>query len=426
MQLDSQQIEAVRTIKGPVCITAGPGSGKTRVLTERVFYLINDIGIDPRSILAITFTNKAAEEMRTRINKEVIRLPEIRTFHAFAYNALQNHGNLVGLSNNFAVIEDEKKKKENEVTFDELLELALELFVKHPDVLKKYQDKFEYVLIDEYQDTNKIQAEIIDLIVAKHKNICIVGDPNQAIYGFRGAAPEYFHTFKDRYPNAKLIELRTNYRSTRNIISASDALMNVLSNAHRDFHGLKINITQAETSKQEMINIARKVNELIGGTDMIDSTDRNYSPGDIGVIYRLNAIGQDLEKVFAQANIPYIRSGEEFDDVRIERHAVSLLTAHAAKGLEFPVVFVIGVEEGIFPYTQGKHTDLNEEQRILYVALTRAKEELNISHANKRTLFGKTTDQKQSRFLNTLPNNLTTTKQLITKLNKKRAQRTLF
>ena len=257
MQLDNQQKKATETTEGAVCIVAGPGSGKTHTIVERIARMVEKKGIAPENILAITFTNKAADEMRSRVGKRLAgnELPTIGTFHSFAFDVLKEHGKRVGLHSDFKILSESEQKKiikellkkhedldlkvkdtllllskaksggdknlENSDTddsvfaafaddhkkelaarhrldFDDLLLLTLKLFLEHPDVLEQYQKRFQYICVDEYQDTIPVQSDILHALGAANKNICIIGDPNQAIYGFRGATRENFLSFKDQ------------------------------------------------------------------------------------------------------------------------------------------------------------------------------------------------------------------------------------
>ena len=215
MQLDEEQQRAVKITDGHVCIVAGPRSGKTRTLTERIYFLINEKNVYPKNILAITFTNKAADELRERIEKRCgnYKLPYIRTFHSLAYQILKQHGELIGIPRDFTV--DIKQKKQNELTFDDLLPFTLKLFEKHKDVREYYQNRFQYISVDEYQDTNHIQALYASLIASEHENIMVVGDDAQSIYSFRGANFRNIMDFPKIFPTTEVHTIEQNYRSTQ-------------------------------------------------------------------------------------------------------------------------------------------------------------------------------------------------------------------
>ena len=289
--LNKEQLEAVTTTEGPLLVLAGAGSGKTKVLTTRVAYLIDELGITPESILAITFTNKAAKEMKDRIFKmlgTVAYQIQISTFHSFGLTILKEHYDKLGYDKNFTILDSddsstvvkkilkdmdkdpkkysykairnkissaknelmepedlakfstndmdelvvdvykkykEKLKTNNSVDFDDLLMLPITLFRKYPEVLKFYQDRFKYILIDEYQDTNEAQYLLTKMISAKYKNICVVGDNDQSIYSFRGSNYKNILNFEKDYNNAKVIMLERNYRSTKQILDVANCII---------------------------------------------------------------------------------------------------------------------------------------------------------------------------------------------------------
>jgi superfamily I DNA/RNA helicase len=483
MELDAEQRKAVETLTGPVCIIAGPGSGKTRVLTERIAALIQK-GTPPQSILAITFTNKAAREMLERLQGRVNgELSHIKTFHAFTYDILKKHAALVGLSADFSA----------PPIFDDLIPLTLRLFREQPHILAEHQNRFQHILVDEYQDTDEAQTELLDLLAAPRKNFCVVGDPDQAIYSFRGATPENFLSFTARYPDASTITLTRNYRSTKAIAGAASGFMQKEKASDSNAQDELIQIVSTGSARQEAVFILRTIRALIGGGDHLDldrraasfSLGREYNLNEIAILYRLNAIGRSLAKIFSDAGIPFqlvgdkslfeykevkdvlahlrrapfgttvgddlktvIESGKfkaldngtpegaqkydrllelatlaaQFGDLsaadgRAEllklaelsrpeekydphKQAVTLMSVHAAKGLEFPVVFVAACEENVFPSPKA---DENEERRLFYVAMTRAKELLYLTHTAERMLFGKRLTGEPSRFLADIP-----------------------
>lgn len=488
MVLDPEQMRAASTLHGPVIITAGPGSGKTRVLTERILRLIEN-GVSPEEILALTFTNKAADEMRKRLQTRLPLLaspklcaseggPYISTFHSLAYDILSEHGAL--------------QFDAHEPDFDALLLSLKKLFEEREDVLNIIQDRFRFISVDEYQDTNPIQADILRLLGGKHGNVCVIGDPKQAIYGFRGATLENFFAFDTHFPNPAKISLATNYRSHPSIHGVASFVVR-----DRDSEGVpisgaesRVSIVSMPSDKEEISYVLRETKRLIGGQDMRE-TDAgllgSYYAGDIAIFYRLKAVGKEFARAFSSAGIPYQLVGEqnfferpeirdvlkhleatdigtpmEFrsrgpaeairetvqkeglrakyddgtplgtqkyenilqlqtmaslynsielflrhillsraEDAPLRDDAITLMTAHASKGLEFPVVFVVGVEEGLFPYQRAG--DVEEERRLLYVAMTRAKERLHITHARRRMLFGKISERAPSRFLEIIP-----------------------
>ncbi len=499
MELDSDQRRAADMFTGPVIIAAGPGAGKTRVLTERILRIIHS-GISPEAILALTFTNKAADEMRKRLEGRAPSLPYISTFHSLAYDILSEHGAL-----QFDV---------RELDFDALLLSLQKLFADRADILEMCQNRFLFISVDEYQDTNPVQAEILRFLGAKHGNVCVIGDPNQAIYGFRGATLENFFLFDTHFPNPAKISLATNYRSHPSIHSAASCVVQDRISSGDPISGAesRVSIISLPSDKEEVSWILREVKLLIGGQNM-QETDAglfgSYHAGDIAILYRLKAVGKEFARAFSSAGIPYqvvgeqnfferpeireilqhlqegevglpkeVRSRTPADTIRdivykrglkekyddgtplgtqkyenilqlqtmaalynsielFTRHialsraedaplrddAVILMTAHASKGLEFPVVFVVGVEEGLFPYVRAE--DIEEEKRLLYVAMTRAKERLHITHAGRRMLFGKVAEHAPSRFLEMIPETLVS-RTIIQQKPKKDLQKSLF
>ena len=286
--LNKDQLEAVKTTKGPLLVLSGPGSGKTRVITHRIAYILEQNLCKPEEILAVTFTNKAAGEMKERLKKLVpITPPWMGTFHSICARILRTDGAVLGIGNRFVIYDDsdsldlikdilkefnidpknfspsaiknsissakneligpedyknfargyfqeivskvyfrvqEILKENNALDFDDLLMKTVVLFDSYPEILEKYQDRFKYILVDEYQDTNKSQYTLTKLLAAKHKNICIVGDASQSIYGWRGADYRNILNFQKDFPNTKVANLDQNYRSTKTILSAAAAI----------------------------------------------------------------------------------------------------------------------------------------------------------------------------------------------------------
>ncbi len=610
--LNKEQQEAVLQTDGPILILAGAGSGKTRVLTTKIAYLIEDIGISPYNVLAITFTNKAAKEMSERLYHmigEVSKKVQVSTFHSFGLKILRENCNVLGYKSNFVIMDsddtltvikkilrnldldpkqynpnairnkisgcknelispDEYQKyaisefeevvlkvyrkyqetlfKNNSIDFDDLLILPIKLFRESPSILQKYQERFQYILIDEYQDTNEAQYILTKMISAKYKNICCVGDNDQSIYSFRGANYRNILNFEKDYQNAKIIKLEQNYRSTTNILDAANEVIknnrerkdkNLWSNKGE---GDKISYFRAFNERDEAFYVVREIKKLL-------NQGINYQ--DIAVLYRTNAQSRNMEEELLKDNIPYrvvgsfyfysrkeikdliaylrlihntddnvsllrvintpkrgiglktidnltlkadsmnvslfdaIDSGKELEfknlindlkklsvdltltelvdkildvtgirkeyedektleaDIRIEnleefksitksfeeregvisledflleislvsdvneykddRNRISLMTVHSVKGLEFDYVFIIGLEEGIFPHINSlmDNLELEEERRLCYVALTRAKKKLYLVNARTRTIYGKESSNPPSRFI---------------------------
>ena len=578
--LNKEQKEAVLYTDGPSIILAGAGSGKTRVITQKVLYLMEQ-GIDPMSILCITFTNKAANEMKVRVkNKHTL----IATFHSLCARILRVDGKYIGISQKFLIYdtqdqidvikeamikldisqkdfkpssilatisgaknelirEDEYKTfarghfqqtvakiyplyqktlKENDaLDFDDLILKTIDLFIKNPHVLEKYQNRFKYILVDEYQDTNHAQFTLTKQLCNKWKNICVVGDFSQSIYSFRGADFRNLTKFQENFNGARVFSLSQNYRSTQKILDAAYSIISkntshpILNLWTENDTGEDITIYEAKNEHDEAAFIISEISSFFMSGKQI-----RYS--DVAVLYRTNAQSRSLEEVFLHQGIPYTLVGgtrfyerKEIKDVlsylrllanpkdmvsfkRIEKlgkgrlakfiafqgsiesidmetislldsvllksdylslydendeedrqrlenikelrsvaiefpnlsqflenvslveqesmpdhpinesgkkEAITFMTLHAAKGLEFPVVFMVGMEEGLFPHSRSlmdKH-ELEEERRLCYVGVTRAEKKLYLTYARRRLFFGQRTSNIVSRFLLDLP-----------------------
>ena len=580
--LNPEQQKAVLATDGPIIILAGAGSGKTRVLTHKVCYLIAEKKVSPDNILMVTFTNKAANEMKDRMDKLLQSpiKPLITTFHALCARILRIDGKYVGLSSSFAIYDSldqldvvreaekqlgldpkeykpgsihamissaknelidastyagyakghfqqaaasvylvyEKTLKENNaVDFDDLILKTVQLFDQEPQVLQKYQNKFEYILIDEYQDTNRAQYKLTKLLSGKWKNVCVVGDFSQSIYSWRGADFRNLSKFKTDFPDTQTFTLSQNYRSTQKILDAASKVI-----ANNTSHPVLELWTQ--NPHGENITLFEATNEEHEGS-FIASFVQNYDKdrlSDIAVLYRTNAQSRVIEEVLLHFGIPYSLVGgtrfyerkeikdvlsymrlisnpkdsvsfkraekigktrfgkfvelqgelnpeelpptieildlvlhrtnyldlydenDEEDRSRLEnikelrsvalafadlteflenislveqeeqsntplengkRNAVTLMTLHAAKGLEFPIVFMIGMEEGLFPHSRSlmDKNELEEERRLCYVGMTRAQEKLFFTYARRRLFFGQRTSNTVSRFILELP-----------------------
>ncbi len=580
--LNDKQLEAVNNTDGPMIILAGAGSGKTRVLTYKVMFLLESMHVFSENILMVTFTNKAANEMKERINKflPTTNKPLITTFHALCAKILRIDGKYIGLSPKFIIYDSQDQidaikqameklgisqkeykpgailgtissaknelitysefeglarghfqeiasavyntyqniLKENQaLDFDDLIMDVVTLFNKNPEILFKYQDKFHYILVDEYQDTNKAQYVLTKLLADKWQNICVVGDFSQSIYSWRGADFRNLSKFKEDFKNTKTFELSQNYRSTQKILDGASSVIKrntthpVLSLWTENPNGEDITIYEAGNEQEEAIFIVNFIKQ---------HGENNLA--DIAILYRTNAQSRVLEEVFLHYGIPYILVGgtrfyerkevkdvlsylrlianptdsvslkrveklgkgrfkkflefqesiaksdnlttlelldntlqetgylelydehDEDDRDRLEnikelrsvattfsdltqflenvalveqeympdkklneddRNAVTLMTLHGAKGLEFPIVFMIGMEEGLFPHSRSlmDRNELEEERRLAYVGMTRAMQKLFLSYARKRLFFGNRTTGIISRFIMELP-----------------------
>ena len=629
-KMNPRQLEAVLHTEGPLLILAGAGSGKTTVLINRIAYIIDQSLAKPWQILAITFTNKAAGELKERLTAMLGDTGGdvwAATFHSTCARILRRDGDRIGYSSHFTVYDTDDSKRlvkdcqkalniddkmishksilseishakdsmlspadyqaaagsdfrlakigavyelyqkrlreADAMDFDDLLGNTVELFRQCPDVLEYYQNRFRYIMVDEYQDTNQVQYEFVRLLAGKSKNLCVVGDDDQSIYKFRGATNENIMSFEKSYPNAKVIRLEQNYRSTKNILNAANAVIS--NNEERkgktlwteNPEGDKIQIHTSSNEQDEAGFVATTILEQV-------AKGRKYS--DFAVLYRMNSQSNILEKVFVKSGIPYrIIGGHRFyerreirdmiaylsvinnpsDEIRLRRivnqpkrsigdktiataseiagalgesllevlgradefdslrrasvklkafydmmqelidanddesvslhelyelilektgyiealrgekeeaetrieninelasnllkfqeengeeatlsafleevslmtdidnydetaDTVVMMTMHSAKGLEFPVVFLPGFEEGIFPGLQAIYdpNEIQEERRLCYVAITRAKESLYLLNADSRMLFGSTSRNRPSRFSLEIP-----------------------
>lgn len=631
------QAEAVQTTEGPLLIMAGAGSGKTRVLTHRIAYLIDEKMVNPWNILAITFTNKAAREMKERAYQLNPATQDclIATFHSMCVRILRRDADHIGYNRNFTIVDPGEQrtlmkrilkslnldpKKWNErtilgtisnakndlidevayaaqagdmytqivakcyeayqkelrqseaVDFDDLIMLTLRLFDQNPDVLTYYQQKFQYIHVDEYQDTNHAQYQLVKLLASRFKNICVVGDADQSIYGWRGADMQNILDFEKDYPDAKVVLLEENYRSTKTILqAANDVIKNNRNRRPKNLwtqneDGEEIVYYRANDEQDEAVFVAKTIEEL--------SREAGYKHRDFAVLYRTNAQSRTIEEALLKSNIPYTMVGgtkfysrkeirdviaylnlianlsdnisferiinepkrgigpgtvdkirdfaqmqesslldasanimlsgikgkaaqaiwdfanlildlrerldqltitelveevldktgymtaltnqgnlesqarieniQEFlsvtknfdengetvddesgvetlsrflndlaliadtDDGAQETSEVTLMTLHAAKGLEFPVVFLIGMEENVFPLSRAAEDpdELEEERRLAYVGITRAEKVLFLTNANSRLLFGRTSYNRPTRFINEISSDL--------------------
>ena len=617
MTLNDKQLEAVNHTEGPCLVLAGAGSGKTRVLTERIIKLIDD-GVSPYNILAITFTNKAAKEMRVRVQNKIGDVANsifIGTFHSFGLRILRENYDAIGYSSNITILDtDDTKslikrilkensfdpadydikhiiskissakndgisplefsklflnehdkviglvyekylkllKENNSVDFDDLLLKPVEIFKKRKDILEKYQERFRYILVDEYQDTNSIQYELCKMLAKKYNNIFVVGDANQSIYSWRNADYRNILNFEKDYKNAHVVLLEENYRSTNTILKAANSVIK------NNNEGTKLNLWTSigDGEKVEYIRVEDEIKESSFVINKIkELVSEGYSYSDFAVLYRTNAQSRTVEEAFVRNNIPYniigsyyfynrkeikdliaylnliyntndsvslervintpkrgigtktidnirkkanmndislfdaIDSGKELEfkklileliedsktmnlsdliedvlvktglrreyeldksiesDTKVENlnefkslavnfedngiydlstflenimlvsdkgqyaeddNNVNIMTLHSAKGLEFNIVFILGMEEGIFPHSRSFESakELEEERRLCYIGITRAKKKLYLLSARTRTLYGRTSGTIESRFIKEIDSTL--------------------
>ncbi|WP_373288503.1 DNA helicase PcrA [Lentibacillus kapialis] len=632
--LNKEQQEAVKHTEGPLLIMAGAGSGKTRVLTHRIAYLLGEKDVSPRNVLAITFTNKAAREMKERVNKLVGAGGGqiwVSTFHSMCVRILRRDIDRIGYNRNFTILDsgdqlsvikqilkdlniDPKKfdprailgqisgaknelitpekysenvgdffqrqvsqvyeryqktlRKNQVLDFDDLIMQTIHLFKRVPEVLEYYQRRFQYIHVDEYQDTNHAQYYLVKQLANRYQNLCVVGDSDQSIYRWRGADIANILSFEEDYPSARVIYLEQNYRSTKSILDAANKVIG--NNSGRkpknlwteNDDGNKIHYFQGGTEQEEALFVTDKIQELTG---------EGLSLNDIAILYRTNAQSRAIEDTLVKSDIGYqMVGGTKFyerkeikdltaylrlitnpdDDISFERvvnvpkrgigktsvdklrayaaeHAISfnravkevdfvgvtkkaanalagfgnlirtlsqqqefltatdmveailertgyeemlknegslesqsrlenleefktvthdfeegaedktliafltdlalvadidrvdeeemddepkvtLMTLHAAKGLEFPVVFLVGMEENVFPHSRSMfdNEEMEEERRLAYVGITRAEQQLYLTHAKMRTIYGRTNMNPISRFINEIPEDL--------------------
>lgn len=632
--LNPQQKEAVLHTEGPLLVLAGAGSGKTRVLTHRIAYLVEEKGVAPWNILSITFTNKAAREMKSRIERLIgTRALDIwnGTFHACCVRILRREIERLDFSRSFVIYDsadqetvikdclnqlqyDTKKmhpkqvlaqigrakdelidptgfgelagadfwqrqvanvyslyqkklKANNALDFDDIIMHTIKIFQSNPDVLAWYQDKFKYILVDEYQDTNTAQYMLVSMLAAKRRNLCVVGDDDQSIYGWRGANMRNILDFEKDFKGCRAIKLEQNYRSTGMILDAANHVI-------RNNYGRKQKTLWTENGTGNSVKVYEAFDERdeawYAANTILDEIKRGeHKFGDFAILYRLNAQSRIFEDAFMKKGIPYrIIGGHRFydrkeikdviaylrviqnphDDISLKRiinvpkrgigkvtldkvetaaseqgvslysilleahrfpqlgkaaerlkvfvdqlavfrtmspyteltefiktvvdqcgiikeleledtveartrienirelqsvaleyiqnseeetptledflahvslvadvdsmeedpDRVLLMTMHSAKGLEFPIVFLVGMEEGLFPSYRsiGQEHEMEEERRLCYVGITRAMKELYLTHAKSRTLFGNTTYNRVTRFIEEIPDKL--------------------
>jgi len=532
-QLDDDQRPAAETVDGPLLIVAGPGSGKTRTLTYRIAHLIAERSVAPEACLAITFTRRAAAEMRERL---AALLPDraeqvaIHTFHSLGLSILREHASAAGLHRGFGVASEAERaaliaetlglgaskaerllraiSKEKRthgraregsseaysralamrswIDFDDLVALPVRALTEDPTLAARYRNRWRWISVDEFQDVDEQQYRLLKLLAPPAANLCVIGDPNQAIYGFRGADASCFERFRQDYPAARAMHLRRNYRSTGTIVTAAAQVIasspnQPIAEMVRDMHE-RIAVQTAPTERAEAESVVKAIEAMIGGHSFfsIDSGRAIRAPesqrsfADFAVLYRTEAQAAALCEALERSGIPYKRNshrplmdepavqalleelgkdGEgttladelraaaerlaqrgdagamialqrlvalaetwgndrvgikdaaalttdaEFWDARADR--VSLLTLHAAKGLEFPVVFIVGLENGLLPlhWDAADEAAMAEERRLFYVGMTRAKDRLILSHARQRFWRGRLRMLEPSPFL---------------------------
>ena len=412
--MNSEQSEAVRTTEGPLLIMAGAGSGKTRVLTHRIAYLLDEKDVSPYNILAITFTNKAAKEMKARVEHlvgEEAQVIWMSTFHSMCVRILRRDADRIGIERNFTIIDptdqksvikdvlksenidskrfeprmfigaisnlknelktpEDAQKEANDfhsqmvatvykgyqrqlsrneaLDFDDLIMTTINLFERVPETLEYYQNKFQYIHVDEYQDTNKAQYTLVKLLANKFENLCVVGDSDQSIYGWRGADIQNILSFEEDYPEAKTIFLEQNYRSTKNILNAANEV--IKHNSERKPKGLwtansggdKIQYYEAMTERDEAEYVVKEIMKH-------QRSGKKYS--EMAILYRTNAQSRVLEETFMKSNIPYTMvGGQKFYDRKEIKDLLSYLRVIANSNDDISLQRIINVpKRGIGP-----------------------------------------------------------------------------
>ena len=426
--MNDRQAEAVQTTEGPLLIMAGAGSGKTRVLTHRIAYLIDEKEINPWNILAITFTNKAAREMRERAEKLKTEAQDclIATFHSMCVRILRREADHIGYNRNFTIVDpgeqrtlmkrilknlnlDPKKWNERAILgtisnakndlidevayanladdmyteivakcytayqkelrqseamdFDDLIMLTLRLFDQNPDVLTYYQQRYQYIHVDEYQDTNHAQYQLVKLLASRFKNICVVGDADQSIYGWRGADMQNILDFEKDYPEAKVVLLEENYRSTKTILQAANEVIRNNRNRRpknlwtQNEDGEEIVYYRANDEQDEALFVARTIDQL---------SREGYSHKDFAVLYRTNAQSRTVEEALLKANIPYTMvGGTKFYSRKEIRDVISYLNliANPSDNISYERV-VNEPKRGVGPGTVDKIRNFASSQEI--------------------------------------------------------------
>ncbi len=461
---------------------AGPGTGKTRLLVQRAVGLIDE-GVAPEKVLFITFTRKAAGELRERLAASLPSAGKVwaTTFHALGHKVLaqasatepaviaeearqaiiKRIAQTAGLkpSGLELAISAHKQSLDQEpapdlaplltayqedleqaqaVDLDDLVRGAALALRADAGLANVWRQRFGHVLVDEYQDVNQVQVALLRELIGPGAQLAAIGDPDQAIYGFRGADRRFFARFARDFAGAAQLELSQNYRNSAPILAAVQGLMEPEPDALRPSlkalgaGGPMPTIVALPSPEAEANWAANRIAALIGGVDsrQVEGPGRDafgdYGPRDVAVLYRLHALAPVLQRALERAGVPVQVAGRaplaETDPLDFKAQRVSLLTMHAAKGLEWPVVFVVGIEQGLLPYLPPGRppSPAAEERRLLYVAMTRARQELHLSFAKRRTLFGEVRQHGPSPFLAQMPPGLLQTEKTRTRQHKAR------
>ncbi len=463
--LDPNQRAVAEQAHGPLLVVAGPGSGKTRTLVSRIAHLVSQGGLPTESVLAITFTNQAAAELSDRLDRYVPapapdKAPHVCTFHAFGSWLLREHGQreivvidedeqrdlahrafgascddrqarawmeAIGLAkqtpdpdaalahdppaHNALRAYEALRTEEGKVDLDDLVLEAYRLLEERPGLVEALRDRFRCISVDEYQDVNDVQAALVERLVGDGRALCAIGDPDQAIYGFRGSRPGHFLRFAETFPATTTVRLDRSYRLTRQVATTGASILGHGGILDTSREGPPVEVVACATAKSEAEQILVRLERVVGGTShfAIDSARATDSEapqvgfGDVAVLVRTKAQRAQILEALGRSGVPCRSVGEnEPHDPRSEK--VAVMTLHAAKGREFEVVFLPGTEPGLMPLDlEGFRTDLEEERRLLYVGVTRAKHLAILSFAHKRTIFGKTLPGGPSPWIEGLP-----------------------
>ncbi len=533
-RLDAMQRVAASAPGGPLLIVAGPGTGKTRTLTHRIAYLCAELGVFPERCLAITFTRRAAAELRERLEALLGDVAEditVGTFHSLGLTVLKENAKAAGLGANWRIADEQEQAQAREqagvddaayrkllrqqdlVDLDDLISLPVALLRDDPALVERYRRRWQWIFVDEYQDVDELQYELLRLLSPADGNLCAIGDPDQAIYSFRGADVKYFLRFNADFVDARLVRLTRNYRSSAPILAAAvqaiapSSLVSGrrLDPARLDPEAPLVGRYPARSVADEADFVVRTIDELVGGlshrsldSGRVDSRAAvagTLSFSDIAVLYRTDAQSGPILDALSRAGVPVqkrshnrlrdrpgvqviarelrhasgaegslatrvkaaaqmlaqryatptldgdqlapedvwsaadlllplaqrvgddlplflqqLETGAEVDALDPRAEAVNLLTLHAAKGLEFPVVFLVGCEDGLLPlrWPGSAPTDeeVAEERRLFFVGLTRAQDRLYVSHAAKRSRHGSEREQEPTPFLDVIDSGL--------------------
>lgn len=468
--LDPAQTRAIEHADGPLLLVAGPGTGKTRTIVHRIARLVRVCGVSPRSIMAVTFTNKAAEEMRERLTtllgEDAARL-SVMTFHALGQKLIAAHATELGLPAAFGIADDEMAQrtltqalkdtgsdlsgKEARtriswakahlvepstadaeiapvyaayerrlrdaclVDFDDLVRYAVRLLEDSSAARAFVEERAKYLFVDEYQDVNLAQYRFVRALAPANErpNLCAVGDPDQAIYEFRGASPSYFQRFAADYADATTLVLSTNYRSSASILRAATLVIEGSPGRTKrplvPRHGPGDPVVRwtAASCADEADRVVWEIERAVGGTSLLtsDSSVEALALHEVAVLFRISAQADAIARALERAGIPYFIRGEESIEAHFEPQKVALLSLHASKGLEFPLVIMTGCEDGLLPLKLPGLSpgDPDGERRLFYVGMTRAKKRLVLLSARRRLLFGRMMENGQCPFLEDLP-----------------------